>query len=73
MRTARGLPLEEAHRINHARKMLASIIDDARLIDVRDVRRLHLLFEGFPKNHNLVLVAPPEFLTKPARTSNEDL
>ena len=65
--------IEEAHRINHAGKMLAPIIDDAHLIDVHDLRRLRLLFEDFPKNHNLVLVAQPELLTKLALTPNEDL
>ena len=65
--------IEEAHRINHAGKMLAPIIDDAHLIDVRDLRRLRLLFEDFPKNHNLVLVAQPELLTKLALSPNEDI
>jgi MSHA biogenesis protein MshM len=64
--------IEEAHRINHAGKMLAPI-DDAHLIDVRDLRRLRLLFEDFPKNHNLVLVAQPELLTKLALAPNEDI
>jgi MSHA biogenesis protein MshM len=53
--------------------MLAPIIDDAHLIDVRDLRRLRLLFEDFPKNHNLVLVAQPELLTKLALAPNEDI
>ena len=48
--------MEAAQRINHgralllvraARKTLAPIIDDAHLIDVRDLRRLRLLFEDF--------------------------
>jgi len=65
--------IEEAHRINHAGKMLAPIIDDAHLIDVQDLRRLRLLFEGFPKNHNLILVAQPELLTKLSLMPNEDI
>jgi type II secretory pathway predicted ATPase ExeA len=65
--------IEEAHRINHAGKMLAPIIDDAHLIDIRDLRRLRLLFEDFPKNHNLILVAQPELLTKLALSPNDDL
>jgi len=65
--------IEEAHRINHAGKMLAPIIDDAHLIDVRDLRRLRQLFEDFPKNHNLVLIAQPELLTNLALSPNEDL
>jgi type II secretory pathway predicted ATPase ExeA len=65
--------IEEAHRINHAGKMLAPIIDDAHLIDVHDLRRLRLLFEDFPKNHNLILVAQPALLTNLSLTPNEDI
>jgi type II secretory pathway predicted ATPase ExeA len=65
--------IEEAHRLNLAGKMLAPIIDDAHLIDVYDLRKLRLLFEDFPKNHNLILVAQPELLTSLALTPNDDL
>ena len=65
--------VEAAQRINHGGKMLAPIIDDAHLIDVRDLRRLRLLFEDFPKNHNLILVAQPGLLTSLALSTNEDL
>lgn len=65
--------IEEAHKINHAGKMLAPIIDDAHLIDVRDLRRLRLLFEDFPKNHNLILIAQPGLLSTLALSPNEDL
>ena len=40
---------------------------------MRDLRRLRLLFEDFPKNQNLVLIAQPELLTKLALSRNEDL
>lgn len=53
--------------------MLAPIIDDAHLIDVHDLRRLRLLFEDFPKNHNLVLVAQPALLTSLSLSPNHDL
>jgi type II secretory pathway predicted ATPase ExeA len=67
--------IEEAKRINHAGKMLAPIIDidDAHLIDVQDLRRLRLLFEDFPKNHNLVQVAQPGLLTNLALSPNHDI
>ncbi len=65
--------IEEAHRINHVGKMLAPVIDDAHLIDVHDLRRLRLLFEDFPKNHNLVLVAQPGLLTSLGLTPNHDI
>jgi type II secretory pathway predicted ATPase ExeA len=65
--------IEEAHRINHAGKMLAPIIDDAHLIDVRDLRRLRLLFDDFLKNHNLILIAQPGLLASLALMPNEDI
>jgi len=63
----------EAQRLNHLGKMLAPIVDDAHLMDVAALRRLRLLFEDFPKNHNLILVAQPELLNRLSLTSNEDL
>jgi MSHA biogenesis protein MshM len=65
--------IDEAHKINHAGKMLAPVIDDAHLIDVHDLRRLRLLFEDFPKNHNLILIAQPGLLSRLALSPNEDL
>ena len=54
-------------------KMLAPIVDDAHLLDVDSLRRLRLLFEDFPKNHNLELISQPGLLTKLALTVNEDI
>jgi MSHA biogenesis protein MshM len=65
--------IEEAGRLNHLGKMLAPIIDDAHLMDVHALRRLRLLFEDFPKNHNLILVAQPALMSKLALTANEDI
>jgi len=53
--------------------MLVPGVDDAHLLDVDSLRRLRLLFEDFPKNHNLVLIAQPGLLTKLALTINEDI
>lgn len=65
--------IEEAERLNHLGKMLVPIIDDAHLMDVDSLRRLRLLFEDFPKNHNLILIAQPSLLTKLSLTTNEDI
>jgi type II secretory pathway predicted ATPase ExeA len=65
--------IEEAQRINHLGKMLVPIIDDAHLMDIDSLRRLRLLFEDFPKNHNLVLVAQTGLLSKLSLTVNEDI
>ncbi|MFZ5895123.1 MAG: ExeA family protein [Myxococcota bacterium] len=65
--------IAEARRLHTAGKMLAPIIDDAHLMSVAALRKIRLLFEDFPKNHCLVLVAQPELLTNLALTVNEDL
>ena len=38
--------------------MLAPIIDDAHYMPIECLRKLRLLLEDFPKNHNLILIAP---------------
>jgi MSHA biogenesis protein MshM len=65
--------IEEAQRINHAGKMLVPIIDDAHLMSIDGLRRLRLLFEDFPKNHNLILIAQPSLLTKLSLSVNDDI
>ena len=65
--------IEEAQRINHGGKMLVPIIDDAHLMSIDALRRLRLLFEDFPKNHNLVLIAQPSLLTKLSLSVNDDI
>jgi type II secretory pathway predicted ATPase ExeA len=65
--------IEESHRINNSGKMLVPIIDDAHLMDIESLRRLRLLCEDFPKNHNLILIAQPELLTRLSLTPNEDI
>jgi MSHA biogenesis protein MshM len=65
--------IEEAHRINQSGKMLVPIIDDAHLMNIDSMRRLRLLFEDFPKNHNLVLIAQPSLLVNLSLSSNEDI
>lgn len=65
--------IEEAQRINVSGKMLVPIIDDAHLMSVDALRRIRLLFEDFPKNHNLVLIAQPQLLHTLSLIQNEDI
>ena len=65
--------IEAGWKINSEGKMLVPIIDDAHLMDVECLRRLRLLFEDFPKNHNLVLIAQPSLMHKLRLTVNEDI
>ncbi len=65
--------IEEAFRINHLSKMIVPIIDDAHLMDITCLRKLRLLFEDFPKNHNLILIGQPSLLTNISLSVNEDI
>lgn len=65
--------IKQAEKINQQGKMLVPIIDDAHLMDIDSLRRLRLLFEDFPKNHNLILIAHPGLLSKLSLTINEDI
>lgn len=65
--------IAEAERINHLGKMLAIVIDDAHLMKIDSLRRLRLLLEDFPKNHNLILIAQPGLLSTLSLTVNDDI
>ena len=52
---------------------IMSIIDDAHLMEIENLRRLRLLFDEFPKNHNLVLIGQVELLAKMCLKVNEDI
>ena len=56
--TARNLEktlIQSAFDQVRERKVLYILIDEAHLLDMTVLRKLRLLFEKFPKNHNLVL------------------
>jgi len=67
------LLIEAAWKISHEGKMLVPVIDDAHLMDIDCLRKLRLLFEDFPKNHNLLLIAQPALLNKLRLMVNEDI
>jgi type II secretory pathway predicted ATPase ExeA len=65
--------VQEAFRLHRAGKMLVPIIDDAHLMQSECLRKLRLLFEDFPRNHNLVLLGQPPLLQSLALTINEEI
>jgi type II secretory pathway predicted ATPase ExeA len=65
--------IEQAFSLNHAGKTLTTILDDAHLMDMANLRKLRLLFEDFPKNHNLVLVGQPNLLANLDLAVNHDI
>lgn len=65
--------IEEAFSLNRQGKIIMTIIDDAHLMDIATLRRLRLLFDEFPKNHNLILVGQVELLGSLCLKVNEDI
>jgi type II secretory pathway predicted ATPase ExeA len=65
--------IEEAFSLNRTGQTLITIIDDAHLMEMDTLRRLRLLFEDFPKNHNLILIGQPALLGSLALNINQDL
>jgi len=65
--------IEQAFSLNHVGKALTTILDDAHLMDMANLRKLRLLFEDFPKNHNLVLVGRPSLLADLDLGVNQDI
>ena len=67
------LLVQEAFRVHRAGKLLVPIIDDAHLMQADCLRKLRLLFEDFPRSHNLVLIAQPPLLQTLALVQNEEI
>ncbi len=65
--------IQEAYNLNNQGKNLIVIIDDAHLLDMHTLRKLRLLFEEFPKNHNVILVGQVELLHNIALRVNQDI
>src|ERR1700728_3484597 len=65
--------IEEAFTLNRAGKSLTTILDDAHLMDMANLRKLRLLFEDFPKNHNLILIGQPSLLANLDLGVNQDI
>ena len=55
--------------------MLVTIIDDAHLMEMEmeTLRKLRLLLEDFPKNHNLILIGQVELLSDLDLAVNQDI
>ena len=65
--------IEQAFALNHAGKCLTTVLDDAHLMDLANLRKLRLLFEDFPKNHNLILMGRPNLLADLDLGVNQDI
>ncbi len=65
--------IDQAYTLHRTGKMLAVLIDDAHLMPMDCLRKLRLLFEEFPKSHNVVLFTQAEMLRTLRLTVNQDI
>lgn len=65
--------IQAAYRHVQSQKTLYIVIDEAHLLDVGILRKLRLLFERFPKKHNLLLLGHPELMFRLSMMCNEDI
>jgi len=65
--------IQMAYRHVRDRKTLYTLIDEAHLMDMQSLRKLRLLFEQFPKKHNLVLFGQRDLLHYLSLNVNEDI
>ncbi len=65
--------IEQAYSLSNHGKSLIVIIDDAHLMEMSTLRKLRLLFEEFPKNHNIILIGQTQLLYAMTLKANEDI
>jgi type II secretory pathway predicted ATPase ExeA len=65
--------IENAFTHIRERKTLYVVIDEAHLLDMQVLRKLRLLFERFPKKHNLVLFGQRDLLHYLTLNVNQDI
>ena len=65
--------IQIAYRHVRDRKTLYTLIDEAHLMDMQSLRKLRLLFDQFPKKHNLVLLGQRDLLHYLSLNVNEDI
>jgi len=65
--------IESAFNLNREGKALITVIDEAHLLAIDVLRKLRLMLEEFPKNHNLILVGQTSLLSAMSLSVNADL
>ncbi|AWB66172.1 hypothetical protein C2869_06855 [Saccharobesus litoralis] len=65
--------IKAAYEHIRQRKTLYILIDEAHLLNIEVLRKLRLLFEKFPKKHNLVLFGQPDLLHYLSLNVNADI
>lgn len=65
--------IQQAFNHVRERKILYIVIDEAHLLEMQVLRKLRLLFEQFPKKHNLILLGQRDLLHYLSMVVNQDI
>ena len=65
--------LSRVHELARNNKSIVTIIDEAHLLDLESLRKLRLLFDKFPRRHNLILMGQPDLLVRLSLKNYEDI
>ncbi len=65
--------IEAAFALKREGKSLITVIDEAHLMDMETLRKLRLMFEEFPRNHNIILIGQLELLNNMSLKINDDI
>ncbi|MBS3742499.1 MAG: AAA family ATPase [Candidatus Cloacimonetes bacterium] len=65
--------IDESYSLYREGKMLVTIIDEGHLMEMETLRKLRLMFENFPKNHNIILIGQTSILGKMSLRVNDDI
>ena len=65
--------IDAAYTCNRDGKSIITIIDEAHLMDVDVLRKLRLMFDEFPKNHNIILFGQSNLLAQMSLRVNDDI
>lgn len=65
--------IQVAYNYTRDLKTIYTLIDEAHLLDMEVLRKLRLLFDQFPKKHNLILFGQRELLYSLSMKVNEDV
>jgi len=61
------------HEHSRNNKILITIIDEAHLLDLDSLRRLRLMFDRFPRRHNLILFGQNDLMLRLSYKNYEDI
>jgi MSHA biogenesis protein MshM len=65
--------IEAAFACNRDGKALVTVIDEAHLMDIEVLRKLRLMFDEFPKNHNIIMFGQTNILSSMSLNVNSDI